>query len=368
MEKLNELFKEFPVECGVGSQHLQEAKVGTQLLSLLSANTSFFIYLDNTDGDFSISKWIQDNNSTKRVIYVTNQAKVQEALKPLITTFVDFATKALCSMLDDMDRRLYFILDEFGQLAKIGSIVQLLTQARSKGGAAFLLIQDQAQIQNIYGDNLVKSIVNSCGNKFYFAVGDQTTADQISQELGTIEVLRNKESKSFGVGDFKDTISQNADITETRIALASEILTLPTLTCWAQITDLPLVHVKFSYTPPRINTAPVILRDFAFDASSPKADKELADKADAEELENQNNMEVPFADGSQANMTVEAILNLENPAFKISISTDVDDPDGESADADEIADAEMDRKPELIMKQERIQDVVEKIPVGVKWV
>jgi len=375
MDKLNELFKEFPVECAVGSQHLQEQKVGTQLLSLLSANTSFFIYLDNTDGDFSISKWIQDNNSTKRIIYIANQAKVQEALKPLITTFVDFATKALCSMLDDMDRRLYIILDEFGQLAKIGSVVQLLTQARSKGGAAFLLIQDQAQIQNIYGDNLVKSIVNSCGNKFYFAVGDQTTADQISQELGTIEVLRNKESKSFGVGDFKDTISQNADITETRIALASEIMTLPTLTCWAQITDLPLVHIKFSYTPPKINTAPTILRDFALDASSPKIEKEQTDKADAEDHEVTVTTDVPFGEVLNSTLSVEDIENLTDPGIKTSFMVNPDDSDMPQSDADKAdateadakANAVLDEKPKPTKSEVKVQDIANKLNSDTRW-
>jgi hypothetical protein len=363
-KKLNDAFDEFPEACSVGKQHLQEQKLSSQLLSILSANTSFFTYLDGTDGDFSISKWIQDNDSTKRIIFIANQAQVQEALKPLITTFVDFATKALCSMTDDMDRRLYIILDEFGQLSKIGSVVQLLTQARSKGGAAFLFIQDQAQIQNIYGDNLVKSIVNSCGNKFYFAVGDQNTADQISQELGTKEVLRNKESKSFGVGDFKDTISQNADITETRIVLASEMMTLETLTCWAQITDLPLVHVKFSYTPPKNNTAATILRNFTFEDTASEIERKEINKATDMELQDDVSPETGFGDGCP--ITDDEALEYTNPGrISTIIEEQTEDEIADDAEKDANSNETLDDAPsQESSKRESIAKVAEKSPRG----
>ena len=272
-ESLKKYFEDFPDNCAGGAQHLAEAKLAGQLLSILSANTSFFQYLTGTDGDFSIGEWAKDPNPPKKVIFVSNQAMVQVALAPLIGMFFDFSIKTLCSLPDDMNRRVYYILDEFGQLSKIDSIVQLLTQGRSKGGAAFLLIQDQAQIAKIYGQDLVKTIVNNCGNKFYFAVGDESTADFISKELGTIEIERNKESKSFGIGDIKDNISINSDIVEKKIALPSEIMSLTTLTCYAQMTDLPLTLVKLKYESPDWHCKGTIVRNFSIRTS--KKDQEI---------------------------------------------------------------------------------------------
>jgi len=270
-EELKKMFAEYPDDCAVGAQHLIDAKVAGQLLSILASNTDFMKYLNGTDGDFSIAKWIEDPNSEKTAVFVSNMAKLQKTLAPLIATFFDFATKSLCSMPDDLNRRLYFILDEFGQLTRIDSIVQLLSQARSKGGAAFLLIQDQAQIANIYGQDLVKTIVNNCGNKIYLSVSDSSTAELISNELGTIEIERSKESKSFGVGDFKDTISQNADIVEQKIALPSEIMSLKTMRAYVQMTDLPLTMVDIDYKKVPYNCPAYVGRDFSVRVEQAKA-------------------------------------------------------------------------------------------------
>ena len=281
-EKLKELFSKTH-GCEVGSKHLADGKLAGQLMSVLSTYTSSLMYLKGTDGTFSINKWVSDPNPKKRVIFVANQAKVQNTLKTLISTFFDFSTKALCSLPDDMDRRLYFIMDEFGQLSKIGSVVQLLTQSRSKGGASFLLIQDQAQIEAIYGHELVKSIVNSCGNKFYFAVGDESTAEFISKELGSTEIERTKESKSFGVSDLKDSISLNADILERRIALPSEIMTQKTLRFYTQLTDLPLTQVDIEYKAPAFNCNGFVERDFQIKRTA--EDDKMAAQAQKEKQE-----------------------------------------------------------------------------------
>jgi len=216
---------------------------------ILATYTASLSYLVGTDGDFSIRKWINNENSDKRIIFLANQAEVQKTLKNLISTFFDFSTKALCSLPDDPDgRRIYFILDEFGQLSKMDSVVQLLTQGRSKGAATWIFIQDIAQIDNIYGKDLSKSIVNGCRNKFYFNVSDYNTADFISKEIGSVEFERTRESKSFGVHDMKDSISIQSEIVERPIAMASEISSQENLTFYLQLADIPqLNHVKIDY-------------------------------------------------------------------------------------------------------------------------
>jgi type IV secretory pathway TraG/TraD family ATPase VirD4 len=245
-EELLNLFKNTP-GCEEGMKLLTEAKTANNILAVLSNYTKPIKYLRGTDGDFSIKKWIREADLEKRVIFLSNYAMIQETIKPFLTLFVDFSTKTLCSLDDDLNRRLFFILDEFGQLSKIGSIIQLLTQSRSKGGASFILIQDVAQITSIYGKDGSTSIVNSCGNTISFAVSDESTADFISKKIGSMEIKRSEESKSMGVDDLRDSISISRQTTEKRVVMPSEIMNVPTMNCFIQLTDCPVTRDNLEY-------------------------------------------------------------------------------------------------------------------------
>ncbi len=69
----------------------------------------------------------------------------------MLSLFIDFMGRKLLSLDDDENRSIYFILDEFGTLQKMPTIVDILTQARSKGGRVFLGTQDFSKIDEIYG-------------------------------------------------------------------------------------------------------------------------------------------------------------------------------------------------------------------------
>lgn len=259
-EELLECFKKTG-GCEEGVKLLTEAKTANNILAVMSNYTKPIKYLRGTDGSFSIKEWIKDNDSEKRVIFLSNYAMIQETIKPFLTLFVDFSTKTLCSMDDDLNRRLFFILDEFGQLSKIGSIIQLLTQSRSKGGASFILIQDVAQINSIYGKEGATSIVNSCGNTISFAVSDESTADFISKKIGSMEIKRTEESNSLGLKDFGGSISTSHQTTEKRVVMPSEVMTIPTMNCFIQLTDYPVTKDKLDFMQFPKNTESYIGRE-----------------------------------------------------------------------------------------------------------
>ena len=211
---------------------------------------------------------------------------IQETIRPFLTLFVDFSTKTLCSMDDDLDRRLFFILDEFGQLSKIGSIIQLLTQSRSKGGATYILIQDVAQISSIYGKDGSTSIVNSCGNTISFAVSDEATADFISKKIGSMEIKRSEESKSMGVEDMKDSISISKQTTEKRVVTPSEIMNIPTMNCYIQLTDYPVTRDRLDFMKfPKRCDSYIGREDLLFPSQDAKEADELFEKTKAENSE-----------------------------------------------------------------------------------
>ena len=80
---------------------------------------------------FSIKEWVRGEGKFKdqQFIFLSNQAAVQEAVKSFLTMFIQFSVTALCSLPDSQKRKLFFILDEFGQLNKMDGIIMLLTQS-----------------------------------------------------------------------------------------------------------------------------------------------------------------------------------------------------------------------------------------------
>lgn len=236
------LFKNCP-GCEEGTKLLTEDKTANNILAVLSNYTKPIKYLIGTEGNFSIKEWVKDTNNERKIIFLSNYAMIQETIRPFLTMFADFSIKTLLSLEDDLNRRLFFILDEFGELGKIGTIVPLLTGSRSKGGAGFILIQDTARINSIYGADGCSTIVNACGNMISFAVKKEE-ADFVSDCFGKVEIKRTEESKSMGVDDISDSISISKQTVEKQIVMASEVTNIPTLNFFIQLTDYPVSRDK----------------------------------------------------------------------------------------------------------------------------
>jgi type IV secretory pathway TraG/TraD family ATPase VirD4 len=112
-------------------------------MAVMSNYTKPIKYLIGTEGDFSIKDWVKNDKDDRKIIFLSNYAMIQETIKPFLTMFADFSIKSLLSLDDDHNRRLFFILDEFGELGKIGTIVPLLTGSRSKVVVASFLYRIQ---------------------------------------------------------------------------------------------------------------------------------------------------------------------------------------------------------------------------------
>jgi hypothetical protein len=234
-EELLKLFKTTP-GCEEGTKLLTEAKTANNIMAVMSNYTKPIKYLIGTEGDFSIKDWVKNDKDDRKIIFLSNYAMIQETIKPFLTMFADFSIKSLLSLDDDHNRRLFFILDEFGELGKIGTIVPLLTGSRSKGGCGFILIQDTARINSIYGKDGCSTIVNACGNLISFAVKKEE-AEFVSECFGTAEIKRTEESKSMGVDNISDSISLSKQTVEKRIVMPSEVTTIPTLNFYIHLTD-----------------------------------------------------------------------------------------------------------------------------------
>ena len=243
-----------------GYVYIQDAssKQALGVMATLMQYVSCFRYMGRETSDFSISNWLVHG---KGWIFVTNYADIKDTLRPILSLFIDLLGKKLLSLPDDLSRRIYFLIDEFGTLQKLPTVKDLLTLSRSKGGGVWIGVQDVGQIDRLYGPHGRQTIVNACGTSVHFSVADPDTAEFVSKKIGDTRYKSIEEVHSIGVTDFKDGISlQPRDKTE-RLVMPSDLQNLPDLECFIKIPGHFLVRTKLTYKLYKDKHIPFFLRE-----------------------------------------------------------------------------------------------------------
>jgi hypothetical protein len=129
-------------------------------------------------------------------------------------------------MPDKLDRRVFFLLDEFNTLQKMPTILDMLTGSRSKGGCIYIGVQDYGKIDNIYTRELRQSIVNSCSNSVIFTLSDEA-AKIASKGMDEVQYMESTKTYNMGVHNWRDGMSLNEKKEKEPLMLPSEIEQLP---------------------------------------------------------------------------------------------------------------------------------------------
>lgn len=190
-----------------------------------------FEYMAHIDGDFSLRKWIEEG---KGWIFVTNRETEKETLRPILSLMIDLLSRRALDLSNDLNRRLFFFLDEFGTLQKLTSIVSLLTGGRSRGVSVWIGIQDIGAITNIYGEHTRQTIVNALTTKILFGVSEPDTAKYLSQIISTQEVSVVSEGQSWGPALMRDGMSVNRSDKDKALVTAAELIDLKELHCYVK--------------------------------------------------------------------------------------------------------------------------------------
>jgi type IV secretory pathway TraG/TraD family ATPase VirD4 len=218
-EEIAELLEKNGFEYVVDYIKGKDSKQAQSVMATLKQHTKFLEILQ--DGDFSIKDYLRKG---KGFIFLQNTAAIKDTISPALTLFLDVFAKNVLSLKDNLSRRIFFILDEFGMLNRLNSIVDLLTNGRSKGASVWLTVQDIGQINNLYGDNLRQTIMNACNNYFCFKVNDYQTAELLSKKFGEVKIKNIDEMVNHSASNNLDM--QNANLNR-RISEKIEKIILP---------------------------------------------------------------------------------------------------------------------------------------------
>ena len=83
--------------------------------------------------------------------------------------------------------RTNFILDEFANLPELKDVDSMVTAARSRSIRFTFIIQNFAQLDDVYGDKKAETIRSNCGNMIYLLTSELHALEEISKLCGEVK-------------------------------------------------------------------------------------------------------------------------------------------------------------------------------------
>ena len=238
-----------------GAEKKSQSNVPTSTMATLTSYTYSFTRPEVAEqGWFSVREWLRDPSTEGQAIFLMNPARYEDNYKSYFTVILDLALKEMISLPNDINRRVWFFVDEFGSLFKLSSVVRLLAEGRSKGACTILGTQDMSQVRQQY-DKETETIVNNCNNKVIARVTSYDEADYLSKNIGQAEIEQTGESSSLSLDDRQglQTSFQERKGEKRRelrnVALPSEIMELPNLTYFVKFAEHDWFRNRIDYYP-----------------------------------------------------------------------------------------------------------------------
>ncbi|MHB0973200.1 MAG: type IV secretion system DNA-binding domain-containing protein [Thiobacillus sp.] len=214
--------------------------------SIIGAHLQPFSSLDPRAGRdaFSIRRHISDSQGW---LFVTYKQSQLAAMKPLIASAIDVASRAVLDLPPAVgdrsaQRRTWFVLDEMPLLGRITSLLTLLTNGSKHGSAVLCGLQAISSLRGTYGHDDAQTILATLGTWLTLRVPDPETAEYMSRSINDAEIRRTV--KSTGKSDGGPSENSQEQYSSRRVVLPSQLQNLGDLHGYLNISgELPVCAV-----------------------------------------------------------------------------------------------------------------------------
>lgn len=208
-------------------------KTASSVRSVCSAFLSSLKSLSETDTPFTIRNWLAEDNDSW--LFIQCSPKERTFLRPLMAAWISASIRGLLALPVDLERRIWYVIDELPTLQRVKDLEVLLTEGRKYGGCGVIVLQTPAQLEEIYGREMSQIITANTGTKVIFQEDDPVIADRISRAFGEREISERQEGISYGAHETRDSVSLSSHKKTKRIVTTSQILQLTTNTAFVKL-------------------------------------------------------------------------------------------------------------------------------------
>ncbi|MEO9523013.1 type IV secretion system DNA-binding domain-containing protein [Marinobacter alexandrii] len=140
---------------------------------------------------FSVRSWV-NNKSAKKVLLIANDPLNSAVSAPLCNAIVTLSTRHVLSLGDSARRRIWFCLDELGNLPRCDALLQLMSLGRSKGACVVAGTQSTSQLVTIYGESQTETLLTLFANIICLRLGASgKSASRAGESFGRRTIVEN---------------------------------------------------------------------------------------------------------------------------------------------------------------------------------
>ncbi len=164
-----------------------------QKISLFSTGESLSEMLSYSDFD------MKDIGNGKTAVFMIIHDE-KKTYHSLMTIFIKQCYETLIDAAQanggKLPYRTNFILDEFANMPPLKDVDAMVSAARSRDIRFTFIIQNFAQLNDVYGDNVAEIIKGNCGNLVYLISTEMKALEEISKMCGEVKVTDEKDKNA----------------------------------------------------------------------------------------------------------------------------------------------------------------------------
>ena len=167
------------------------------IISVFRQKINIFAMAENLSEMLSKSDFdMRDIGRKKTAVFLIVQDE-KKTYHALTTIFVKQCYESLIDVAQEaggkLNVRTNFILDEFANMPELKDVTTMITAARSRQIRFNLIIQNFAQLNQVYGKDNAETIKGNCTNMIYLLSSELNALEEISKLCGEIKVKGKKD-------------------------------------------------------------------------------------------------------------------------------------------------------------------------------
>jgi type IV secretory pathway TraG/TraD family ATPase VirD4 len=169
----------------------------TGVLGSLNMSADSFRLLPKEDETTSV--WTATNWAETRRgwIFITSRPTMREALRPLISLWIDTLVLRLLNEPIPEQKPVWFVIDELASLQRLPQLHTAITENRKSQNPVILGFQGRSQMEARYGED-AEAMLSQPATKIFLRTTEPRAAKWVSEAIGEVEIERLRETHYDG--------------------------------------------------------------------------------------------------------------------------------------------------------------------------
>jgi type IV secretory pathway TraG/TraD family ATPase VirD4 len=169
----------------------------TGVLGSLNMSADSFRLLpkeNETTSVWTATKWAETRRGW---IFITSRPTMREALRPLISLWIDTLVLRLLNEPMPDQKPVWFVIDELASLQRLPQLHTAITENRKSQNPVILGFQGRSQMEARYGED-AEAMLSQPATKIFLRTTEPRAAKWVSEAIGEVEIERLRETHYDG--------------------------------------------------------------------------------------------------------------------------------------------------------------------------